>query len=152
MLRSNYRLKTRQSIFRCMLDCGRAYRQIRPRNLAECILLCPSHAQCLLAAEYSVSEAEGKTTSKYLPFSLQAQNLPSVPTPSWHHPPFCTCQYSVSISLNGYSAKSLLHECITLASASHRIPVQINKFQFTKRLKDLLDIGFREVEMQGADI
>ena len=30
--------------------------------------------------------------------------------------------------------------------------MQINKLQFTKRLKDLFDIGFREVEMQGADV
>lgn len=58
----------------------------------------------------------------------------------------------MSISPIDIQTKGLLHECITLASASHWIPVQINKFQFTKRLKDLLDIGFREVEMQGTDI
>ena len=41
----------------------------------------------------------------------------------------------------------LLHKRIALAPPSHRVPVQINKFQIPEGFEDLLDIGFGKVEM-----
>lgn len=41
----------------------------------------------------------------------------------------------------------LLHKCITFASTSHRISVEIDKFKFSEGFKDLFDIRFCEVEM-----
>jgi hypothetical protein len=46
----------------------------------------------------------------------------------------------------------LLHKSVAFAPPSHRVPVQINKFQFPEGLEDLLDIGFGKVEMQGTNV
>lgn len=46
----------------------------------------------------------------------------------------------------------LLHKCVTFAAPRHRVPVQIDKFQFPEGFKDLLDIGFGKVEMQGTNV
>lgn len=45
-----------------------------------------------------------------------------------------------------------LHKRVTFAAPSHRVPVQINKFQFPEGFKNLLDIGFGKVEMQGTNV
>jgi hypothetical protein len=46
----------------------------------------------------------------------------------------------------------VLDKCITFTATRHWIPVQVNKLKFAKGLKDLSDIGFGEVEMQGANV
>lgn len=48
--------------------------------------------------------------------------------------------------------KDALDKRITFATSCHRIPVQVDKFKFTKRLKHLFNIALSEIEMQGADI
>ena len=42
----------------------------------------------------------------------------------------------------------VLHESITFASSSHRIFVKVYKFQFAKRLENLLNVTLRKVEVE----
>lgn len=43
---------------------------------------------------------------------------------------------------------NVLNERITFASSCHRIFMKVDKFQLSERFENLLDVAFREVEVQ----
>lgn len=45
-----------------------------------------------------------------------------------------------------------LYKSVTFATSSHWVPMKVDKFKRPKGLKYLLDVGFREIEMQRANI
>ena len=45
-----------------------------------------------------------------------------------------------------------LYKCVTLAAPSHWVTVKIDEFKFTKWFENLLDVGFAEVEVEGANV
>jgi hypothetical protein len=44
--------------------------------------------------------------------------------------------------------RNVLHERITLASPSYGVFMKVDKLQFPERFENLLDVAFREVEVE----
>lgn len=87
----------------------------------------------------------------YLRYDLLTRSLPFVQVPFEHPPSVCICGIDWGQPYNQIDENSL-NKCVSFTSPCHGISVKIYKFEFPKGLKDLLNIGFGQVEMQRSNI